>query len=109
MSLSGRVVKVDSWEAFRHIVIEYSPESLAYRIEPGIPARHLTGLRLILPAVGIQYVFIDTAIGDRLAKTGIRLQTDERGNRYVKDEDVLLFVRSELGRNDLKMHPYWTI
>jgi len=100
---------VKSWEEFKRLIIEHHPKSIAYNIEQGVPARHLTGLRLILPAEGIQYVFIDTAAGDRLRKTGIQLHRNKRGNIYTRDEDVIEFVRSEVKRKDLKLHSYWTI
>lgn len=107
--MSRRVVKVKSWSEFKQLIVEHDPESIAYNIEQAIPARHLTGLRLILPARGTQYVFIDTAAGDRLRKTGIPLHKDKLGNLYIRDEDVLDFVRSELKRKDLKLHSYWTM
>ncbi|MDH5795137.1 MAG: hypothetical protein OEZ24_03420, partial [Candidatus Bathyarchaeota archaeon] len=67
------------------------------------------GLRLIIPVEEAQYVLIDTAMGDRLRKTGISLHRDKQGNMYIRDEDVAEFVRSEVKRKDLKLHSYWTI
>lgn len=104
-----RVVKVKSWEDFRRLIVGFNPRSIAYNIEQGIPAGHLTGLRLIIPVEEAQYVFIDTATGDRLRKTGIGLHRDKQGNIYIRDEDVVEFVRSEVNRKDLKLHSYWTI
>jgi hypothetical protein len=100
---------VKSWEEFKRLIIQHAPKSIAYNVEQGVQARHLTGLRLILPAVEIQYVFIDNAVGNRLRKTGIPLHSDKRGNFYIRDEDVAEFVRSEVNRKDLKLHSYWTI
>jgi len=107
--LSGRVVRVSPWEEFKRLIIEHAPKSIVYNIEQGVPARHLTGLRLILPAIEKQYVFIDNAVGNRLRKTGILLHSDKSGNLYIRDEDVVEFVRSEVNRKDLKLHSYWTI
>jgi len=105
----GRVVKVKSWEDFKRLIIGHNPQSIAYNIEQGIPARHLKGLRLIMPVQEAQYVFIDTAAGDRLRKTGILLREDKQGNMYIRDEDVIEFVQSAVNRKDLKLHSYWTI
>jgi len=33
--LSGRVVRVESWEEFKHLIMEHKPESIAYNIEQG--------------------------------------------------------------------------
>lgn len=107
--MNGKVVKVKSWEEFKQLIIKHNPKSIAYNIEQGIPARHLTSLRLILPAGRTQYVFIDTVAGDRLRRTGILLHRDDLGNMYIKDEDVTNFVRSEIKRKDLKVHSYWTM
>ena len=107
--MSGRVVRVKSWDEFKRLIIEHAPKSIAYNIERGVSARHLTGLRLILPAVKKQYVFIDNAVGNRLRKTGIPLHTDKSGNLYIRDEDIVEFVRAEVKSKDLKLHSYWTI
>jgi len=103
------LIRIRSWEEFRKLIIENDPKSMAYNIEQGIPARNLTGLRLILPVEGKQYVFVDTASGDRLRKTGIPLNRDKLGNLYIRDEDVKGFIKSETGRNNLMLHSYWTI
>jgi len=107
--LSGKVIRVKSWKEFRKLIMERKPESIAYNIEQGLPAKHLTCLRLILPIKGIQYVFIDNAVGNRLRKTGIPLHRDNLGNIYIRDEDVKSFVRSELKMKNLKLHSYWTM
>jgi len=100
---------VKSWEEFKQLIMEHRPESIAYNIEQGIPARHLTGLRLILPIKGTQYVFIDNAVGNHLRKTGIPLRKDDLGNLHIRDEDVKIFVKSELKMKNLKLHSYWTM
>ena len=107
--MSNRVVRVRSWEEFRRLISEYKPESIAYNIEMGVPARNLTGLRLILPIKGVQYVFTDNAAGNRLRKTGIPLHQDNLGNLYIKDEDVKKFVRTETKIKELKLHSYWSM
>jgi len=104
-----RVVRVKSWDEFKQLVIEHAPKSIAFNIEQNAPKRNLTGLRLILPVVGTQYVFNDFALGDCLRKTGIPLQKDRLGNLYIREEDVKEFVRSETKLKDLKLHSYWTI
>ncbi|MCD6470750.1 hypothetical protein J7L29_08155 [Candidatus Bathyarchaeota archaeon] len=48
--MSNKVVRIKSWEEFKQLIIK--PESIAYNIEMGIPARNLTGPRLILPIKG---------------------------------------------------------
>ena len=107
--MSGKVIRVKSWKEFKQLIIRYNPESIAYNIEQGIPARNLTSLRLILPVEGTQYVFIDTASKDHLRKTNVTLHKDKHGNIFIKDEDIKNFLRIELKRKDLKIYSYWTI
>ena len=107
--LSNKVVRVKSWEEFKQLIIKHKPESIAYNIEMGVPARNLTALRLILPIKGVQYVFIDNAVGNRLRRTRIPLHMDNLGNLYIKDEDVKNFVRSESKIKGLKLHSYWSM
>lgn len=106
--MSSRVIKVDSWEEFKRLIRKYDVKELVYRIEMGVPARHLTSLRLILPTTDAQYVFIDTASEGKLKRTGIKLRVDELGNMYISDEDLINFIKSEIGRN-IKIHSYFTM
>lgn len=107
--MSGKVIRVNSWEEFKQLIKKYSVKEIAYRVEMGIPARHLTGLRLILPTPDAQYVFVDTAVGDSLRRTGIKLRADELGNMYISDEDIASFVRSELGDKEIRLYSYFTM
>lgn len=106
--MSGRVIRIDSWEEFKQLIKKHNTKELAYRIEMGVPARHLTSLRLILPITGTQYISIDTASGDGLKKTGIKLRVDKLGNMYISDENIANFVKSEPSR-DIKLHSYFTM
>lgn len=105
----GRVVRVDSWEEFKQLIKKYGVKEIAYRIEMGVPARNLTGLRLILPTLDAQYIFVDTAAGDRLRKTGIKLRVDELGNMYISDEDVINFIKLDVGDKEIKLYSYFTM
>lgn len=107
--MSGRVIRVDSWEEFKQLIKRYGAKEIAYRVEMGVPARHLTGLRFILPTPDAQYVFVDTAMEDRLRRTGIKLRADKLGNIYVSDEDIISFIKSELGDEKIKLYSYFTI
>ena len=106
--MSGRVVKVESWEAFRHLIGEYGPQKILYSIKKGAAEGQTTILSFTLPLESRQYVFTDTAEGDRLRETGIRLHKDERGNAYIRDEHVVDFVKSRISRRGVKLVSYWT-
>jgi hypothetical protein len=109
--MSGGVVKVRSWDEFKRLAAELKPDSVVYNIEQSglSSARELTCLRLIIPCKEAYYVFIDFSDGEKLRGTGIPLRKDEKGNRYIEDEDVISFLKTQLKREDLTICSYWTI
>ena len=103
-----KTVRVKSWEEFKELALEKNPKSVIYVIAQSIPARNHTGLKLILPVEGAQYIFTDSAKGDKLRRTGIPVRTDKKGNRFLTDEDVKSFLRAQLEISGLQIFSYWT-
>jgi hypothetical protein len=105
------VVKVRSWKEFKRLAEELKPNAIVYNIEQdGLsPKRELTNLRLILPAGKAYHVFIDFPKGEALRETGIPISRDAQGNRYIKEEDVINFLKTQFKREDLIICSYWTI
>lgn len=105
------VVKIKSWQEFKRLSEALKPNAIVYNIEQNglSPARELTNLRLILPAGKAYYVFIDFAKGETLKETGIPLHKDDKGNHYIREEDVINFLKTQLKREDLTICSYWTI
>ena len=101
-------IRVNTWQEFKELALEKKPKSVVYVIAQSIPARNHTGLKLILPVEGAQYIFVDSAKGDKLRRTGIPVRTDKKGNRFLTDEDVKSFLRAQLEISDLKIFSYWT-
>ena len=103
-----KTIRVKSWQEFKETALEKKPKSVVYVIAQSIPASSHTGLKLILPVEGAQYIFVDSAKGDKLRRTGIPVRTDKKGNRFLTDEDVKSFLRAELPINGLQIFSYWT-
>ena len=103
-----RTIRVKTWEEFKALASEKKPKSIVYIIAQSIPAKNYTGLKLILPAEGAQYIFTDSAKGDKLRRTGIPIQTDKKGNRFLTDDDVKNFLRTQLPIDHLQFFSYWT-
>lgn len=103
-----KTIRVKSWNEFKEKALENKPKSVIYVIAQSVPARNHTGLKLILPVSGEQYIFVDSAKGDKLRRTGIPIRTDNKGNRFLTDEDVKTYLRAELKIKDLKIFSYWT-
>lgn len=91
------------------MAVEKKPKSIVYIIAQSIPARNLTSLKLILPLAEAQYIFVDFAENNRLRQTGIPIRQDERGNRFIDDEDVRSFLKEKVPVKDLQIYSYWTI
>ena len=103
-----KTIRVKSWEEFKELALEKKPKSVVYVIAQSVPARDHTGLKLIFPVVGAQYIFVDSAKGDKLRRTGIPVRTDPKGNRFLTDEDVKRFLRTQLEITGLQIFSYWT-
>jgi hypothetical protein len=103
-----KTIRVTTWQEFKETALEKKPKSVVYVIAQSIPARNHTGLKLIFPVEGAQYIFVDSAKGDKLRRTGIPVRTGKKGNRFLTDEDVKRFLRAELQIEDLQIFSYWT-
>jgi hypothetical protein len=101
-------LRVKTWQEFKEIAYAKNAKCVIYVIASSVPAKNHTGLRLILPVEGIQYIFIDTAKGDVLRRTGIRTHANAKGERFLTDEDVKRFLRTELPITDLQILSFWT-
>ncbi|MCS7114837.1 MAG: hypothetical protein RMJ15_08040 [Nitrososphaerota archaeon] len=104
-------VKIRSWAHFKRLAETLNPKAIVYNIEQdGLsPKRELTNLRLILPSGPAYYVFMDFPRGEALRETGIPLRRDDKGNRYIEEDDVVKFLKAQFKRNDLIICSYWTI
>jgi hypothetical protein len=101
-------IRVNTWQEFKELALKKKPKSVVYVIAQSIPARNHTGLKLILPVEGAQYIFVDSAKGDKLRRTDVPVHTDRKGNRFLTDEDVKSFLRAQLQIKDLQIFSYWT-
>lgn len=105
------VVKIKSWAEFKRLAESFKPNAIVYNIEQNglSPNRELTNLRLILPSGPAYYIFIDFAKGEALKETGIPIRKDDKGKRYLEEEDVIKFLKDQFKRKDLTICSYWTI
>ena len=103
--------RVRKWEDFKRLVEELKPESIVYSIDQNAMSKtkELTALRFILLAQGGYYVFLDFPRGNEnvMRETGIQILIDKNGVRYLEDEDVVCFIKRELGEK-LQVFSFWT-
>jgi hypothetical protein len=101
-------LRVKSWEEFKKLAHTKNPTCVVYVIAQSIPAANHTGLKLILPFSGGQYIFTDTAKGTTMRRTKIPVHTNSKGHHFLTDEDVIRFLKSEINIPNLKVFSYWT-
>ncbi len=102
-----RTIRVKTWDEFKNLVTEKRPKSIVYIIAKSIPASNLTSLKLILPTEGVQYIFVDSAKGDKLRQTKIPI-CNSGETCFIKDEDIKNFLTTQLKRENLQIFSYWT-
>lgn len=107
-SAKNRSVRIKTWKEFKNVVAATKPKSIVYVIAKSIPARDLTSLKLILPVAGTQYIFVDSAKEDTLRQTGLPIHVDKDGHRFLEDNDIKAFLKTQLRRKDLQVFSYWT-
>ena len=101
-------LRVKTWQQFKELAHEKSAKTIVYVIAQSIPAKNHTGLKLILPVKGGQYIFTDSAKGDTMRRTGIPVHTGSKGDRFLTDQDVIDFLKTDLEIRGLKIFSYWT-
>ena len=103
------VIRLRSWNEFKRLMAELKPESVVYSIDQNAMSKkkELTCLRVILPAPNAYYVYVDFPKGNALRDTAIPIRENKYG-RFLEDQDVINFLKKELGREDLAVFSYWT-
>jgi hypothetical protein len=103
--------RVRKWTEFKRLVTELKPDSIVYSIDQNAMSKtkELTALRFILLARGGYHVYLDFPKGKEnvMRETGIPIREDANGVRYLTDEDVVQFIKQELGET-LKVFSFWT-
>ena len=103
-----QTLRVKSWQEFKELAYAKNPKCVVYVIAQSIPAGNHTGLKLIMPVQGAQYIFADAAKGETMRRTGIPIHTGSKGDRFLTDADVIRFLRKELEIKNLQIFSYWT-
>ena len=103
-------VRVKYWREFKQQVAEKKPDSLVYILEQNgfSPDKEITILRLIMLHEKRYYIFIDAPKGDALRETGIPLHADKKGIRFLDENEVKAFLKSEFDRQNIKVFSFWT-
>ena len=99
------------WSDFKRLIKDLKPDSIVYSIDQNAMSKtkELTALRFILLAKGGYYVYLDfpKGNGNVMRETGIQILRDKNGARYLEDEDVVRFIKQELGEN-MQVFSFWT-
>jgi hypothetical protein len=105
----SEVVRLRKWKEFKQLAMKLKPASIVYSIDQNgmSKTKELTCLRVILPAPNAYYVYLDFPKENTLRDTAIPIRENKYG-RFLEDQDVINFLKKELGREDLAVFSYWT-
>lgn len=99
------VYRVQSWEEYRRLALEFKPDIIYYSRDPHPTSKPSWGLKLIFYHGFDGYVFTDYAEGDSLHKTGIPIRGKDKGSNPILVEDIESVLNSQIG--NVKVSPIW--
>ena len=101
--MPGKVERVFTWREFKELLIRLRPPGIYYAQGNAPLSTPPIELRLVFVAEGVQYVFVDTAKGDVLRRTGVPISVDQYGNYSFQEDDIKNFIYTQSGRSDIKI------
>jgi hypothetical protein len=103
-------IRIRKWLEFKNLVTEKKPASIVYILEQnGFTAdKEITVLRLIMMHDKAYYIFIDFPKDEARRETGISLRKDKRGNRFLEDDDVKNYLKTQFENEKLSVYSFWT-
>ena len=106
--MERKILRIKTWDEFKKKAIALHPLSIVYFLHRAPLSKPPIGLKLVFTSQQTQYIFLDFAKGEILRQTKIPIIHLEKGEDYVRDEDIKQFITKELGRNDLLIVcPVW--
>lgn len=106
MKPEAKIIHVSNWEEFKRLVNQLRPSSISYAIQRSPLSKPPVALRIIFAAQEAQYVFLDFARGNALQKTGIPVRVNQASDAYIGEDEIKIFIRTQLERTDLQIHSF---
>ena len=104
--MNSRVERIQTWDEFKNLLIKLQPEEIFYAQGLAPLAKPPVELRFTFTAGKAQYIFIDTAKEGILRRTKLPVSIDKHGNFNLEEHDIAKFIRSELGREDIRIRSF---
>jgi len=106
----SKTLRVRKWKNFKQLAEKLKPKAIVYSIDQNgtTKTKELTYLRLILPTQNACYIYIDFPKGKKLRETEIPIIEKKDMPRYLEDQDIIVFLKKQLQREDLKVYSFWT-
>lgn len=104
--MNSRVERIQTWDEFKNLLIKLQPKEIFYAQGLAPLAKPPVELRLTFTAEKVQYIFIDTAKEGILRRTKLSVSIDKHGNANLEEDDIAKFIRSELGRENIKIRSF---
>jgi hypothetical protein len=102
--------RIRTWQEFKQLVKEKKPQSIVYILEQnGFSAdKEVTILRIIMLHQQRYYIFIDSPKANQLRETGIPLHKDNKGTRFLEDQEVKEYLKAQFADQKLEIYSFWT-
>lgn len=104
--MNSRIERIQTWTEFKNLLIKLQPEEILYAQGLAPLAKPPVELRLTFTAEKVQYIFIDTAKEGILRRTKLPVSIDKHGNFNLEEDDITKFIRSELGRENIRISSF---
>ena len=100
------VYRIKDWNAFKRLILLFSPKTVFYIVQPHPLRCPLLGLRITFYNQKDMYLFIDYANNGFLYKTRISITNYEKENiAEIKDEHIIYFLSKHIGKINISSLP----
>jgi hypothetical protein len=106
MKREAKLIHVKNWAEFKRLAGEVRPSSVFYSIQRSPLSKPPVGLRIMFATEEAQYIFLDFARGNSLWRTKIPVRLSDSEVASVSEEEIVKFIRNELGRPDLAVYSF---
>lgn len=104
--MNSKVERIRTWDEFKNLLLELQPDEVFFAQGLAPLATPPVELRLTFTAETVQFIFVDTAKGGVLRRTKLPVSMDKHGNFNLDEHDIAEFIRSELGRANLRIRSF---
>ncbi len=104
--MNSKIERIRTWDEFKSLLLTLQPDEVFFAQGLAPLATPPVELRLTFTAETVQFIFVDTAKDGILRRTKLAVSMDEHGNSKLDEDAVAQFIRSEVGRENLRIRSF---